>query len=224
MMNRHNYRTTLLLGALLGAVPQLQLQGQSSVPVTQEPRHHHVFANADLRVFDVIVPVGDTTLFHLHANDYTYITFGGAELVAEVMGNAPGPLSLKDGEVRFSRSPLTHRVSNPSTRPFHNLTIELLGHRPGAEMDPISPGDSVVLENDRVRAVRREIAAGATATLDHTHGHAMDVFVTAGAVEEDEDGGTQPVTPGMFRWRDGGAQRLYNVGDHPLVVITIYVK
>ncbi|MFN8573643.1 MAG: hypothetical protein U0132_16430 [Gemmatimonadaceae bacterium] len=200
------------------------LQAQGSVPVTQEPRHHYAFSNADLRVFDVVVPTGDTTLFHLHASDYAYITFGGAELVAEVMGNAPTPLSLKDGEVRFSRAPLTHRVSNPSARPFHNLTIELLGHHAGGEMDPLSPGDSVVLENDRVRAVRREIPGGATATLDHTHGHAMDVFVTAGAVEEDEDGGTQPVTPGMYRWRDGGTQRLYNVGDRPLVMITITVK
>src|SRR5512143_3934007 len=105
------------------------VSAQSTVPVTQEPRHHVTFANGDVRIFDVVVPPGDTTLFHLHGNDYTYITFGGAELVAEVMGSNAAPLSLHDGEVRFSRAPLTHRVSNPSKTAFHNLTIELLGRR-----------------------------------------------------------------------------------------------
>lgn len=206
-------------------VASARLLAQAAVPVTQEPRHHFVFVNADVRVFDVVVPPGDTTFFHVHGNDYTYVTFGDASLVAEVLGSAPAPLVLHDGEVRFSRAPLTHRVSNPARAPFHNLTIELLGRRsPGIELDPLSPGDSVVFENDRVRAVRRVIPPGVTATLEHTRGHALDVFVSAGSVEEDEDGGAQPVSPGTFRWRDGGAPRLYNVGDQPLVVVSICVK
>ncbi|MFN8583622.1 MAG: hypothetical protein U0163_21920, partial [Gemmatimonadaceae bacterium] len=104
------------------------------------------------------------------------------------------------------------------------LTIELLGHGANADMPVLEPGDSVVMDNDRVRAVRRTIEAGATTLLDHSHGHSFDVFVNGGVVEEDDYGGSDPVKPASFRWRDGGSQRLYNVGSGPIVVITVYVK
>ena len=63
------------LVSLLGLLPSVV---QSPVPVSSEPRHHLKFENAYVRVFDVMVPPGDQTLFHTHANDYLFVSIGDA--------------------------------------------------------------------------------------------------------------------------------------------------
>src|SRR4030095_13366709 len=94
---------------------------QSPVPVLNEPRHHLKFENEYVRVFDVVVPPGDTTLFHIHSNDYAYVGIGPATLKAEVLGSgAIQDLILKDGEARFTKGPITHRVTNIASSPFRN--------------------------------------------------------------------------------------------------------
>jgi hypothetical protein len=40
------------------------LSGQ--VPVHEEPRHHLVFQNKEIRILNVLVPPGDTTQYHIH--------------------------------------------------------------------------------------------------------------------------------------------------------------
>lgn len=195
------------------------------MPVSAEPRHHLKLATADIRVFDVTVPPNDTTLFHVHGSDYAYVTFGNASLVAEALGGTPAPLVIADGEVRFTRGPLTHRVSNPSPTPFHNLTIELLRTAPASDFDPLVVGDSIVMDNERVRVVRHLVPAGATLVLEHSRGRALDVFVSAATIEEDEYDGAQAVPAGSFRWREASGQhQVYNLGDHALVLVTLYLK
>src|ERR1041385_730993 len=81
---------------------------QTTVPVSREPRHHFQFENPYVRVYDVVVPVGDTTYFHVHSVDYTYVSVGAANLVAQALGAEPAPLVLADGEVRFTNGPITH--------------------------------------------------------------------------------------------------------------------
>src|SRR5262249_24874540 len=144
---------------------------QSPVPVTQEPRHHLKFENKYARVFDVVVPPGDATLFHLHSNDYVFAAIGDANLKAEVMGSQPVDLILKDREVRFTKGPVTHRVSNPARTPFRNITVEILGSPgPGGASTPdTSPGHSIVLDNERVRVERLVLEPGQS-TNTHTHG------------------------------------------------------
>jgi len=53
----------LLLGGLI------PVAAQAPVPLSGEPRHHLKFENQYVRVFDVLVPPGDATLFHTHSND-----------------------------------------------------------------------------------------------------------------------------------------------------------
>jgi hypothetical protein len=217
-------RATLVLVLLAGS-----LGAQTTVPVSGEPRHHVQFVNESVRVYDVVVPPGDTTLYHVHGVDYTYVTFGAANLIAQVLGSEPYPLALHDGEVRFSKGPLTHRVSNPAPSPFHNLTIELLSRAAlsSAPTAPLASGDSLVLENERVRVVRHEIAPGQRAGVA-TQGGVLDVYLSAGQVVEESDGarGTSvAVQPATFRWhRVHSGHVLRNAGSEPIVVLTILVK
>jgi hypothetical protein len=214
-------RWAVVGGALVAA------QG-GAVPVDQEPRHHLKLANADTRVFDVTVPASDTTRFHIHARDYVFVTFGGANLRAQALGADATPLVLTDGEVRFTKGPITHRVWNPSGPAFHNLTIEVLGTASeSARPLPARSGtDSVVLENDRVRAVRVTLPASGQSTHQHD-GPWLVVAVHAGRVQ-DEDAGSRTslvLDPATFAWHaEAGRHRMTNPGGAALELIEVEFK
>lgn len=218
---------SLVLPLILSVVLTEPLTAQTTVPVSGEPRHHFRFGNDDVRVYDVVVPRGDTTFYHVHAVDYMYVAFGPATLVAQTLGSAPMPLVLHDAEVRFARGPLTHRVSNPGAAAFHNLTVEVLKPADSSAVLPaLAPGDSVVLENDRVRVVRREIGPGKILAAG-SGGRALDVYVTAGVIEESLGARRERVRvePAVFRWHGPRAKRsLRNLGSETVVVLTAYMK
>lgn len=216
-----------MLTLILSAVLTGSLTAQTTVPVSGEPRHHFKFGNDDVRVYDVVVPRGDTTFYHVHAVDYVYVAFGPATLVAQTLGSAPMPLVLHDAEVRFARGPLTHRVSNPGDAAFHNLTVELLKPADSSgKLPALEPGDSVVLENDRVRVVRREIGPGRKVAVGDG-ARALDVYVTTGVIEESLGARRERVRvePAAFRWHGPrGKRSLRNLGAEAVVVLTAYLK
>ena len=179
---------------------------QSPVPLASEPRHHLKFENEYVRVFDVVVPPADTTLFHVHSNDYAFVSIGAARLKAEVMGGQSGDLILKDCETRFTKGPITHRVTNVADTPFRNITIEVLRSpgRAAPSTPDTSPGLSMVLDNERLHIERLILEPGQSTSL-HTHGlSALSVFLTKARVRV-ESPGAKPETidykPGDFRWR-----------------------
>ena len=47
------------------------------VPVDKEPRHRLAFEDQYIRVFDVRIAPGDTTLYHSHQRDSIYIPISG---------------------------------------------------------------------------------------------------------------------------------------------------
>lgn len=209
----------LIAAAVISLIGVLPSAAQAPVPVASEPRHHLKFENEYVRVFDVVVFPGDTTLFHTHSNDYVFVTIGDADLQAEVMGGQPADLLLKNGEVRFSKAPITHRVSNPSNvSRFRNITIEVLKSpgRAAASIADSSPGLSTVLDNERVHIERLVLEPGQSTSL-HTHGlSALSVFLTDSKVLV-ESPGAKPQTieykPGDFRWRHAPVTHtLKNIG------------
>jgi len=118
-------RTSRVAGLVFLATATLAQQ-QQSVEITSEPSHHLVFQNEYVRVFDVTVAPGATTLVHKHNHDYLFVTLGDSDVVSARPGEKPVALQLKDGEVRYTPGNFAHAAINKSDRPFHNITIELL--------------------------------------------------------------------------------------------------
>ncbi|HEX3080985.1 MAG TPA: hypothetical protein VHQ04_11000, partial [Puia sp.] len=58
-----SFASCLLLGILC----------RSQVPVSQEPLHHKVLENNHLRLLDVHIPPGDTSMFHIHATPSVFV-------------------------------------------------------------------------------------------------------------------------------------------------------
>src|ERR1043166_4087491 len=153
---------------------------QNPVEIKGEPRHHPKCENECVRIWDVTVPGGDTTLWHAHRNDNVVVTLAPAKLRIETLGRDPVDAEWKFGEVRFSKATYVHRAMNVGTTAFHNLTIELL--KPASSNPtpvPDEAGREPVLENDRVRVYRVSLAPGETVST-HTHPFStLDVTMNA---------------------------------------------
>jgi hypothetical protein len=100
------------------------------VAVQQEPHHHWIFENQYVRVLDVVLPPGETTLFHTHSHDNVALRAGDARIEKQDWGKGwDRPSPVVRGEVTFTlgaKQPYTHRLKNVGSTPFHVIDIELL--------------------------------------------------------------------------------------------------
>jgi quercetin dioxygenase-like cupin family protein len=100
------------------------------LPVEQEPHHRWEFQNQYVRVLDVLLAPGESTLFHTHSHDSIAVRLTEATVQEQVFGKEWRPPSkVMPGYVRYvesTESPYTHRIRNVGTTPFHVIDIELL--------------------------------------------------------------------------------------------------
>src|SRR5690348_6324530 len=80
------------------------------VEITAEPSHHLAMENSLLRAFNVLAPAKASTLVHRHDYDYLYVTLGDTNITNQRVGEQPVEMSLKDGEVRFTKGGFAHAV------------------------------------------------------------------------------------------------------------------
>jgi quercetin dioxygenase-like cupin family protein len=218
----------LLLSFIPIAVLSQSNSAQSPVEIKGEPRHHPKFENEFVKIWDVTVPGGDSTLWHAHRNDNVVVTLAPAKLHIETLGRDPVDAEWKFGEVRFSKATYIHRAMNVGTTAFHNFTIELL--KPASSNPPNlanEAGREPVLENDRVRVYRLSLAPG-EAIATHTHPFpGVVVTMTATEIEVTADGKSvrHPVKENDVSWRAGGVTHsIKNVGQTRFEALDIELK
>jgi hypothetical protein len=126
----------------------------AQVPVREEPRHHPVFQNKYIRLLDVWLPPGDTTMYHIHSTPSVFLVLSYAITGWQIKGKDWVKVQDSVGKTwyrSFSPDSLVHRVANFDTVPFHVNDIEMLA--------PYHPGDfqkkkalpfTVLFENERV--------------------------------------------------------------------------
>ncbi len=113
-------RLILLLAAAL-LVPEV-----TQVEITNEPHHHLVFENQDVRVFNVQVDPNTETEMHWHRHDYIAVTLAPAEIANTVLDKPPVTTKLTEGDVRFASATFAHSVRDVAPAPFRNVTVEIL--------------------------------------------------------------------------------------------------
>ncbi len=205
---------------------------QSPVAVEKEPRHRLRFSNQYVRVFDVLIPPGDTTLFHTHVHDGMGVRLSDARIREDVLGGASEDAPVKRGEVSFSYrpSPLTHSVGNIGSTPFRIIFIEVLpneGPAPGASLALVA-GQTLVLENERVRVSRVVLNPGQSIEM-HEHAHrGLAVAVSDGRIAVEVPGEkvrTVKFKPGDTRWHEGGMKHAWrNAGAVLFEAVEIELK
>lgn len=225
-------KTLLITLSVLVIIPIAVLSqsnsAQSPVEIKGEPRHHPKFENEFVKIWDVTVPGGDSTLWHAHRNDNVVVTLAPAKLHIETLGRDPVDAEWKFGEVRFSKATYIHRAMNVGTTAFHNFTIELL--KPASTNPPTLASEAArepVLENDRVRVYRLSLAPG-EAIATHTHPFpGVVVTMTATEIEVTADSKTvrHPVKENDVSWRAGGVTHsIKNVGQTRFEALDIELK
>jgi len=207
---------------------------QSAVAIEQEPAHRLVLQNVNVRVFDVWLPPGEESLWHVHRHDGISVRLADATIEDEPKDGQAETFRLRRGAVAYGSTPTarTHRVRNVGETTFHNIYIELLTDRDVGEDRAAAAAAAsarrVEFENDRVRALRRVLAPGESTGM-HTHASSgAAVLVTAGRLEISSPEGvarTSDVNTGTVQWIDSGTTHsLKNIGDAPIEIVDIEPK
>jgi hypothetical protein len=136
------------LGVMAPTSPALA--AQDAVPVHREPRHRLVWEDGPVRVLDVQVPPGDTSLYHIHDAAILYVPIAVSPIDAQPRGGrwiGVGPLDtsrFRVGRVvtdtQYVVRPLTHRVANVGPGLFRLIAVVNGGPGDPAPADSTLPG------------------------------------------------------------------------------------
>lgn len=196
---------------------------QPAVPVEQEPLHRIVFQNQNVRIYDVLIPPGEQTLFHKHILDHVAIAVSGGIGRNEMLGKPPMEGPIRTGSASFSnaaKNPYTHRLENIGTTPIRMVVPEVLSSSSSPGVPAVLkdvPGHQLVLENDRVTVYRVSIDPKQSTGIRSRTLPWLRVSITQGTISV-QGPGKSPETietkAGDYRWHEGGTtDSLENIGS-----------
>lgn len=135
----------------------------AQVQVSEEPRHHKVFDNGWVRVLDVHIQPGDTSLWHKHSTPSVFLILSNTKTGSQAKIEPHRP-PFTDGRIWFEGFYDTvriHRVWNEDDHEFHVIDMEL-PHKPNKTIDPLFTDGAFQLLFDEkpVRGYRMTLDAG----------------------------------------------------------------
>jgi hypothetical protein len=103
---------------------------RAQIPVSQEPRHHKILENDHVRLLDVHIPPGDTSMIHIHATPSVFLVLHNVKTGSQVISEedhskSPIPHYGNIWFEGFYEKPRIHRVWNSDNSEFHVMDIEL---------------------------------------------------------------------------------------------------
>jgi hypothetical protein len=129
---------------------------KAQIPVREEPRHHPVLQNKYIRLLDVWIPPGDTTLFHIHATPSLFIELSNGVIGSQIKGASWVNEKAIAGTTwyrSFIHDTLVHRVCNAGAKPFHVNDIEVLSSYDSNNVSQLKPLPFLLLyENEKAFA------------------------------------------------------------------------
>lgn len=149
----------------------------AQIPVADEPLHHVIFEDNQVRVLEIIALPGDTSLTHQHDYNYCYIAVKGGKLWLEDEGEKSREVNLPNhycgGKSELENNPFIHRFANIDTSEVRFFTVErkpeksTIPRKKSKILDP-EKNPNVILENELFRVQKREIPPKTSMALSHT--------------------------------------------------------
>lgn len=173
----------------------------SQIPVRMEPRHKMVLENAYLRLLNVHIAPGDTSLYHIHATPSVVIILTQSLIGSQQIGklpSAPGEVTPGITDYKdYGNHPLIHRVWNQGPDTFHVMDIELLRKQPDTIPWPDFPTGSMSLnwEKPLVRCFHLTLNAGSACQLPPSNCPHLLVMIHGTARTGNTD-----IDPGDYKW------------------------
>jgi hypothetical protein len=204
----------------------------AQVPVVQEPHHRVIFQNDYVRLIDVWIKPGDTTLYHIHQQPsavvYLSKTFTGSQPLGGVASsgqNYPGNTFYAPYDIK----PITHRVWNQDTVVFHVLDIELLHP---ARLDSCPPQASPAIElawDQKLAACYRiHLAVGKSLEIPASGCAGLLILIsglTYTSLGEQASAKSKLIKPGDFNfYGTHRATQITNEGSNDAVLVLLVLK
>jgi hypothetical protein len=136
---------------------------RAQIPVSQEPRHHKVLENDHLRLLDVHIPPGDTSMIHIHATPSVFVILNNVKTGSQVISEedhskSPIPHFGNMWFEGFYEKPRIHRVWNSDSAEFHVMDVELTNKNYITIGGPIKQAPFTFLFDEKpVRAYRLDL-------------------------------------------------------------------
>ena len=184
------------------------------VHILDEPRHRTVYQQEGIRLLDIQINPGDTTLPHTHDNPILY-TF---------ISNGAGPLGGRlSSTTRYVDEPYTHRVTNEGPGLFRIVALASFSEPVGENVDDWPSGlpAEVELENDWFGAWRITLQPGERSNeIRHVNPAFVIQVSTEGVVHiERSDGITaELLEPGDWASSDL-SYALHNPAEEPVDLV-----
>jgi len=202
---------------------------ESIVPIEEEPQHRLKFQNQHVRLFDVLLPPGYKGQWHFHVNDGVFVNIEAAQTREQVLGADPAdrpPRIIGDTYFfGYGKKPKIHRVDNIGNSSYRVTDTEIVRGCGGSGQIKDGEGQTLILENERVRVTRIMIAPGERLSLHPPCG--MLVSVSGGQLGINGPGGEEQIafTPAGFKWRDQTTPlEIVNAGSEAFHAVDIVVK
>jgi hypothetical protein len=209
---------TILPAIIAVAASTSPLAAQRVVPVHEEPRHKLLYAGGGLRVLDVQIAPGDTSLYHLHATPILYTNISPSRTIEQLVGgdwpppNTPPILRWVAGgtesDTIYTVRPKAHRVTNIGDRLFRLIAVVTMDGTARPFTTPIAqemPGVRE-LESSWFRQTRVTLSAGETTPWLRTSRTMVAILPLGGSVAVEREGvASVPMsTAGSFVVIDAG--------------------
>ena len=227
----------LSLIVLFATLPRL-LGAQTVIPIQEEPRHRLAYDGPALRVLDIRIPPGDTTLFHRHDAPIAYVAISPTLTNAQVLGEAwedaardTLPLPAV-GHVSFNEAypaaPREHRVACVGPVPFR--LIGIINRGPGqvaGRRGPLGTAGPAEAEGRWFRSAHHTLASGGTWTVEGHSRPLVVVQVSPGSVAVEPGTGSLRDLHGLGDFvvlEPGVRAQLRNAGAGPVALAIVEVR
>lgn len=161
------------------------------VPLSKEPRHRVTFENAQLRILDVNIPPGESSLDHRHELDIATVAMSsGAQTREQSTGQPQGPVrpsrSVGDANVAdYAGKPGSHTIANVGSIPYQLFAVENLKTKGWSATPAVSgPATTMAAESRAFRIYDVRLSRTTSATM-HTHAVPTIAVLIAGKVLSD---------------------------------------
>jgi len=181
----------------------------AQVQVRNEPRHHNVFENEYVRILDVHLGPGDTTLYHLHNTPSVFIIFTNTNVGSQLIGKQPQKGANISGEVSYDslHTPRTHRVWNEDTSWFHVMDVELTNTKQKKNIPVLqTPALKLLFNEQQVIGYNMELKPATNLQLPSSAGGWLLISKSESVIEFEINNNVQNriMKPSHYIWIEAG--------------------
>jgi hypothetical protein len=215
--------------AQASAPPSALAMGNRVVPTADEPLHHVIMQNSQMRVMRVMIRPGQSTMWHAQNLTFVNTIINGSRSFIQRKGEGAGQVvDMVTGSVRFGdyqTAGIVDQVSNIGDSLIHQVAFEVIalergnyGHADRANVSAFS----LVLDKPRVRGWRLRLQPGEIAAPYQQFGPGLRVVLAGERLIEQSPGNIGKQTTlhkGDAFFTEAGTRTLTNGGETPLEIM-----